>query len=209
MQLRAVSQGRRLEIATIVWAALETALGLWSAWQAHALSLAAFGFGSLIEFGSAAALLWRLQHEHDPVRRERAEQRSLRIAAIGLLLLAACTLGEAVQHLFSGAEAEPSGLGLFITASAVVLMPLLARGKRRVAARLDSDAMLTDSRQADVCALQALIVLLGIAALRRLQIRNADAIASLLLVPLIVREGIRGLQGQSCGCASNQCSRVG
>jgi divalent metal cation (Fe/Co/Zn/Cd) transporter len=84
-------------------------------------------------------------------------------------------------------------------------MPLLARSKRRVAALLDSDAMLADSRQADFCALQALIVLLGLAATRWWNITWADSAAALLLVPLIAREGIRALQGKSCGCTGGTC----
>jgi divalent metal cation (Fe/Co/Zn/Cd) transporter len=84
-------------------------------------------------------------------------------------------------------------------------MPLLARSKRRVAALLDSDAMLADSRQADFCALQALIVLLGLVVTRWWNVTWADSAAALLLVPLIAREGIRALQGKSCGCTSNTC----
>jgi divalent metal cation (Fe/Co/Zn/Cd) transporter len=202
---RAVTLGRRLELLTIVWTAAEAGLGLWSAWQVHALSLAAFGLDSLIELASAAALLWRLQHQHDPHRRDFAEQRSLRIAAICLLALAAYVLVGAVLGLRSGARSSANLLGIVVTASAVLLMPLLARSKRRVAALLDSDAMLADSRQADFCALQALIVLLGLVVTRWWNVTWADSAAALLLVPLIAREGIRALQGKSCGCTSNTC----
>lgn len=202
---RAVTLGRRLELLTIVWTAAEAGLGLWSAWQVHALSLAAFGLDSLIELASAVALLWRLQHQHDPHRREFAEQRSLRIAAICLLALAAYVLVGAVLELRAGARSSANLLGIVVTASAVLLMPLLARSKRRVAALLDSDAMLADSRQADFCALQALIVLLGLVVTRWWNVTWADSAAALLLVPLIAREGIRALQGKSCGCTSNTC----
>jgi divalent metal cation (Fe/Co/Zn/Cd) transporter len=202
-QARAVTLGRRLELFTIVVTAAEAALGLWSAWQAHALSLAAFGLDSLIELASAVALLWRLQHQNNPHRRELAEQRSLRIAAFCLLALAAYVLVGALLELRSGAPATANLLGIVITAAALLLMPLLARGKRRVAALLDSDAMFADSRQADFCALQALIVLLGLVAARWWNIRWADSVAALLLVPLIAREGVRALQGKSCGCTGD------
>jgi divalent metal cation (Fe/Co/Zn/Cd) transporter len=205
-QTRAVTLGRRLELLTIVWTAAEAGLGLWSAWHAHSLSLAAFGFDSLIELASAAALLWRLQHQHDPNRRELAEQRSLRVAAICLLALAAYVLVGAVLQLRSGERATANLLGIVVTASAVLLMPLLARSKRRVAALLDSDAMFADSRQADFCALQALIVLLGLVVTRWWNITWADSAAALSLVPLIAREGIRALQGKSCGCTSSACN---
>lgn len=203
-----LERGQRLEQITIVWTAAEAALGLWSAWQAHALSLAAFGFDSLIELVSACALLWRLRHRTDPAQGARAERYSLRIAAGCLLLLAAYVIVAALIALRSHAFTTPNLLGIAVTASAVVVMPWLARAKRRTAALLDSDALFADSRQADFCALQALIVLVGLAATRWLHIAFADEIAALVLVPFLVREGVRALQGKSCGCTSGTCPNV-
>ncbi len=200
-----IERGRSLEQITIAWAAAEAALGLWSAWQAHALSLAAFGLDSLIELISACALLWRLQHRADPAQQARAERISLRIAAVCLLMLAIYVTLGAMIALRSGASTSPNLLGIVVTMSAVLVMPVLARAKRRTAALLDSDALFADSRQADFCALQALIVLLGLAASRWLHIAIADEIAALVLVPLLVREGVRAFQGKSCGCTSSTC----
>lgn len=194
----ALRSAHRLELLTIVWAAAEAVLGLLSARMAHSLSLEAFGLDSLIEVVSAGVLLWRLHLENDPHRREAAERLSLRIAALCLLLLAAYVLVDALLHLYSGANESPNLLGILVTASAVLLMPLLGRAKRRVAVRINSPALATDARQADFCALQALIVLLGLLAAHWWHIARADSIAALLLVPLIVREGVRALQGKSC-----------
>ena len=191
---------RRLELLTIVWAAAEAFLGLWSAWRGHSLSLAAFGFDSLIEMISAAALFWRFQQTNDPHRQEAAERVSLRIAASCLLLLAVYVAVDAIRHLGSRSASVPTLLGIVVTTSALLLMPLLGRAKRRVALRLNSAAMAADARQADFCALQALIVLLGLLVERWWHISGTDSIAALLLVPLIVREGVRAIQGKSCGC---------
>ncbi len=192
---------RRLELLTIVWAAVEASIGLWGARQGHSLSLAAFGFDSLIEMLSAAALLWRLRQENDPHRRAVAERVSLRIAAGCLLLLAAWVAFDAIRHLRSGDVSSPTPLGIAVTLSAVALMPALGRAKRHVALRLNSAAMVVDARQADFCALQALIVLLGLLAERLWRVPGIDSIAALLLLPLIAREGVRALQGKSC-CGS-------
>ena len=202
----AIRLARRLGLLTMVWVGAEALLGLISGWQAHSISLAAFGFGSLIELASAAAVLWRLQRERDARQREHAEQLSLRITAICLLVLALYVVMEAIRDILTGATASLSLLGLVVTASAVVLMPLLGRAKRNAAIRLDSGALLADARQADFCALQALIVLLGMLANHWWHVPQADSVAALLLTPLIVREGVRALRGKSCGCTSSQCS---
>lgn len=201
----ALQLAQRLELLTIAWAGTEATLGLWSAWFGHSLSLAAFGFDSLIEMVSAAALVWRLRMENDPRRREAAERVSLRIAAVCLLLLAAYVTVEAVRKLVHHGVEHPTMLGIAITASAVLFMPLLGRAKRRVAMRLNSAAMATDARQADFCALQSLLVLLSLLAAHWWHIPGTDSIAALLLVPLIVREGVRALQGKSCCGSGASC----
>lgn len=205
-RVSALRLARRLEVLTIAWVGAEAFLGLLSAWRAHSVSLAAFGFGSLIELASASAVLWRLTQERDAAQRARAEQRSLRIAALCLMLLAGYVAFESLRELISGSSAALSLVGISITASAVLLMPLLARAKQNVGMRLNSGAMIADSRQALFCALQALIVLLGLLVSRWWHVQRADSIAALLLVPLIVREGVRALRGESCGCSSDHCS---
>ena len=54
----------------------------------------------------------------------------------------------------SGPEptAERSLAGILIAIAAIVVMPLLGRAKRRVAAQMGSRALHADSRQADFCA---------------------------------------------------------
>ena len=201
----ALRSARRLEVLTIAWVGAEAALGLVSAWRAHSVSLAAFGFDSLVELASASAVLWRLNQQRDAAQSARAEQRSLRFAAVCLLLLAAYVAVEAVREWIVGASTSMSMLGIIVTASAVVLMPMLAHAKQNVGIRLNSGALVADSRQALFCALQAAIVLLGLLVSRFAHVQHADSIAALLLVPLIVREGVRALRGESCGCSSSQC----
>lgn len=204
----ALRLARRLQTMTIVWVGVESAIGLFSAWRASSVSLAAFGFDSLVELASAAAVLWRLTQDHDALQRARAEQRSLRIAAGCLLMLGVYVAVEAIRGLIGGTDASFSLPGLAITASAVVLMPVLARAKGNAGMRLESGAMIADSRQALFCAIQAAIVLLGLLVNRWWHVPRADSVAALLLAPLIVREGIRALRGESCGCSSGTCGQA-
>lgn len=68
-------RGRNLEYFTIAWATLEATIALVTAIKSNSLSLAGFGFDSLIEVVSGAALLWRMSHEMDHHRRHRGGTR--------------------------------------------------------------------------------------------------------------------------------------
>jgi divalent metal cation (Fe/Co/Zn/Cd) transporter len=78
---------------------------------------------------------------------------------------------------------------------------LLARAKRRVAARLNSRALVADSRQTDLCAYLSGILFVGLALNALFGWWWADSIAAILMVPIITREGIEALKGDACdGC---------
>jgi divalent metal cation (Fe/Co/Zn/Cd) transporter len=81
-------------------------------------------------------------------------------------------------------------------------MPLLGRAKRRVAVQLGSRALHSDSRQADFCAYLSAILLVGLLLHALLGWWWADPAAALIMVPIIAREGVQGLRGESC----NDCA---
>jgi hypothetical protein len=81
-------RGKQLEAFTILWASIEAGVALYAATKDHSISLAGFGFDSVIEVVSAIALLWRMSHEMNHHRRHQAEAVSLRIAGVCLLALA-------------------------------------------------------------------------------------------------------------------------
>ena len=111
---------------------------------------------------------------------------------------------ESCSTLIRHEAPQPSIPGIIIAAAAVFVMPMLARAKRRVAAGIGSGAMHADSKQADFCAYLSAIVLGGLLLNAVLGWWWADAVAGLLMVPIIVREGVGGLRGESCcgGCDS-------
>jgi divalent metal cation (Fe/Co/Zn/Cd) transporter len=82
-------------------------------------------------------------------------------------------------------------------------MPLLARAKRRVAAGLNSRALEADSRQTDICAYLSAILLGGLLLNALLGWWWADPAAALVMVPIIAKEGVEALRGETCcedGC---------
>jgi divalent metal cation (Fe/Co/Zn/Cd) transporter len=197
---RLAKRGKRLEWLTIVWNSLEALVSLAAGLLAGSVSLVGFGFDSLIELTSGAALLWRMSADADEERRERVERTSLRIVGGCFLALAAYLVVDSVKTLLLHEAPEHSPIGIAITAAALVVMPLLARAKRTVGKRLGSAAMLADSKQSKFCVWLSAIVLAGLVLNAAFGMWWADPAAALVMVPIIAREGVEGLQAKACRC---------
>lgn len=191
-------RGHYLEILTIAWAVVEAAIALISAERSGSLSLAGFGFDSLIEVISGVALMWRMSQEMNPHRRHQAEYVSLRIAGVCLLTLAAYVSAEAIFNLVHHRTQDTSWVGIAVTTAAVVFMPMLSRAKRNVGRALNSGAMMTDARQTDFCMYQAAIVLFGLVVHAVFGITWADSAAAIVMVPFLLRAGILSMRGEAC-----------
>ena len=86
-----------------------------------------------------------------------------------------------------------------------IVMPVLARAKRRVARALDSRALEADAVQTSLCAYLSVIALVGVAMNALLGWWWADPVAALAMGPVIAKEGIEGLRGN--GCNDDACPR--
>jgi divalent metal cation (Fe/Co/Zn/Cd) transporter len=193
-----VRHGQRLEYFSIAWNSLEGVGGVVAGVLAGSVSLIGFGADSAIEVGSALALVWRMHDDADAQSRERRERIAFRIVGACFLLLAVSILAEAVRQLHRSASPETSAVGIALTFASIVVMPVLARAKRRTARALGSGALRADARQADFCAYLSGIVIVGLALNLLLGWWWADPVAGLLMVPIIAREGVQGLRGDPC-----------
>jgi divalent metal cation (Fe/Co/Zn/Cd) transporter len=99
---------------------------------------------------------------------------------------------------------EASYVGIGIAALSLVVMPMLARAKRRVAAGLNSRALQADSRQTDICAYLSAILLGGLLLNAVLGWWWADPVAALVMLPIIIKEGVEALRGKTC-CDEGAC----
>lgn len=161
----ALRRGVRLEVMTVAWMAIESALAIGAGIVARSVLLTAFGADSLIELLSGATLLWRLNVEMragDAHRVEVVERNATRISAVLLALLCVYVAGSTVAGLILRVEPEASWLGIAVSASAVVLMPWLASRKRLVNATLQSPALRADIVESATCAYLAGVTLVGI-----------------------------------------------
>jgi divalent metal cation (Fe/Co/Zn/Cd) transporter len=196
-QLRA---GRRLEYFTLGWNLTEAAVAVGAGVFAGSIALIGFGIDSLIESLSGGILLWRLQGTETDERRERLAHK---LVGISFFLLALYVAFEAGKSLFYREQPDASIVGIVLSVVSLIVMPLLARAKRRVAARIDSAALLADSRQTDICAYLSAILLGGLALNALFGWWWADLVAALCMLPLIVREGIDAVRNRS-SCHHNR-----
>jgi divalent metal cation (Fe/Co/Zn/Cd) transporter len=190
-------KGRRLEYFTLGWNLTEAVVGIGAGVIAGSIALIGFGVDSIIESFSGASLLWRLQsHEAD----EKREQLALKLVGISFFVLAIYVAIDAAKTLVQRELPHASIVGVCVAAVSIVVMPLLARAKRRVAARLNSRPLAADSRQTDLCAYLSGILFVGLILNALFGWWWADSIAAILMVPIITREGIEALRGDACDC---------
>ena len=194
-----VARGKRLEYLTLGWNTLEAIVAIAAGWIAGSIALIGFGLDSVIECLSGAALLWRLHAREDDERRERI---ALKVVGSSFLLLAAYVAFDAAFALWTRERPEHSIPGIILACASLVVMPLLARAKRRVARELNSNALHADSRQTDICAYLSAILVGGLALNALLNWWWADPVAALVMSPIIAREGVEALRGNHCACAS-------
>lgn len=190
-----LGEGRRLEYFTIGWNVIEALVSVWAGVAAGSTALVGFGIDSVIESSSGAVLLWRLREGGDHMARERL---ALKLVGVSFLALAAWVAYESASSLLAREATDVSYPGIVIAALSLVVMPLLARRKRRVATSISSRALESDSRQTSLCAYLSAILLGGLVLNAALGWWWADAVAALAMVPIITQEGVRALRGEAC-----------
>src|SRR5207247_7434060 len=121
-----------------------------------------------------------------------SERVALRIVGWCFLSLATYIVVEALHDLWARAAPEHSIPGILLAAASLVVMPLLARAKRRVGRSLSSGAMPADATQSQLCAYLSAVLLGGLVLNLGWGFWWADPLAALIMSPVIVREGLEG-----------------
>src|SRR6266850_3837976 len=195
-------RGRRLEYFTIAWNTLEGLVAIAAGAIAGSVSLVGFGIDSFIEVTSGTVLLWRMAVDSDVRRRELNENRALKAVGICFLVLAAYIAYESIGDLWWKRAPEHSIPGIVLACVSLVIMPLLSRATRSVGIALGSAAMHADAKQTEFCTYLSAILLAGLLFNAFFSLWWADPVAALIMVPIIAKEGIEGLQGKAC----DECS---
>ena len=123
------------------------------------------------------------------------------------MALALCVTVDAIATLAGASRPATSWLGVAVAGGAILVMPLLARAKHRVAMQLGSAATAGDAAQSWLCAMSAVAALAGVAANAALGWWWLDPIAGLAIAGLAGREGRETWNGRVCGECAAQPSR--
>lgn len=199
-----VRRGLRLEYFTLGYNVIEAVVALSSGAVASSIALIGFGVDAVIESLSGLTMLWRLKHDSHP-KRDLIERRAQKVIAVSFWALAAYVGYEAIETLLSGSAPERSWPGIGLAMLSLLIMPLLARAKRRVGRGIGSAAMVADSQQTQLCAYLSAILLAGLALNALFGWWWADPAAGLVMLPIIYREGVSAWRGEGCGCSGAAC----
>ncbi len=188
-----------LEYLTIVWMVVEASVAIHSGIIARSVTLLAFGIDSLIELASAGVLIWRLNIElrHGQAFAETAERMASRLGGALLFALAAYVVLVAGWRLWTRQGQDFSLPGLFVSLVAIPIMWLLSRRKWRIAEPLDSRALRADAVESIACGWLSFVVVIGLLAQFLLDAWWIDAVSSLAIVWLLVKEGREAWQGEA------------
>jgi divalent metal cation (Fe/Co/Zn/Cd) transporter len=187
---RLIKRGLQLEYFTVAWNVLEAFVGLAAGLAAGSVALVAFALDSVVEASSGTILIWRLRSESTGKHTaEEAERRAIRLVAIAFIALALYVGGRALYDLMTRSEPSESPIGIALAIVSLIVMPLLAWGKLRVARRLDSRALQADSTQTVLCTYLSAFLLIGLVANALLGWWWADPLAGLAIAGIAAKEG--------------------
>ena len=178
---------------------LEGAIAITAGIVAGSIALIGFGIDSAIEGVASVVIIWRFTGSR--LYSHAAEDRAQKLVAIQFFILAPYVAYEAIRHLAGAEHPDVSVLGMALTASSLIGMPLLGRAKQKVARRLGSQATHGEGNQNLLCAYLAGAVFLGLAGNALFGWWWLDPIAALVIAGVAVREGLETWRGEGC-CAA-------
>lgn len=198
---RLTRRGLRLAQFTVAYNVAEGAVAITFGLLAGLVSLVGFGLDSGIESVSAVLvglrLAARLRHgESDEVK----ERRALKAVAVTFFLLAAYVVVEGIRSLVGGETPEHSTAGIVLLALSIIVMPVLARAKRRVGEQLGSDPLiLADAAETRICVLLSISTLLGLVIFTLTGAAWLDPVAGFVIAVFAINEGREAWEGELVG----------
>jgi divalent metal cation (Fe/Co/Zn/Cd) transporter len=190
-------RARALSWASLGWMTVEGVIGLIAGLDANALSVIVWAASSFVEGLASIIVIWRFTGSR--TLSQTSERTAQRLVAGSFLLLIPFFVYEAIHRLIVGSDTKTSALGMAVTASAIVVMPLLGWVKLRLADRLGSAATAGEGVQNLMCAAQAaaaLVALIGASA----GLGILDPIAALVVSAIAGSESLELWRGESDDC---------
>jgi len=197
---RLIRRAKALSWLSLAWMTVEGAVAITAALIAGSVALLGFGIDSAIEGLASVIVIWRFT---GPRRlSDHAELRAQKAVAVSFFLLAPYIAQEAIRALIAGTHPSTSWVGIGLSVSSIVVMPLLGRAKQRIGERLGSGATAGEGAQNLLCAYMAAGVLVGLGANAAFGWWWLDPVIALVISAIAVREGREAWAGEGCACVA-------
>lgn len=187
----------RLEQTTIGYNIVEMVIAVAAGLTAGLVSLVGFGIDSGIEVAAATVVLIRLYAEvRGGEPDEVKERRALKFIALTFFALAIYVTYEGINRLFGDDKPETSVVGIILVAASVVIMPWLARAKKRAGEALGSRLVIADAAETRLCAWLSVSTLIGLLAFTAFGWTWVDAVAGFVIAGFAIMEGKEAWEGE-------------
>ena len=183
----------RLAWATIVWNVVEAVVAIAAGTAASSIALVGFGLDSTVEVMSAVVIVWQFRG-----LAEDRERRALKLISVSFFALAAYVGVQAIVDLLRRSEPQSSTVGIGLAIASLIVMPMLARAKRRNGNAMGSATVVADSNQTKLCAYLSAILLAGLILNATAGWWWADPVAALGIAALAVNEGREAWRCEAC-----------
>ena len=196
---RLIRRAKALSWLSLAYMSAEGAIAITAAILASSVALLGFGLDSAIEGLASIIVIWRFTG----TRRlsEHAEQRAQRLVAITFFVLAPYITQDAIRTLINGERPGTSWLGIGLSISSIIVMPLLGKAKQEIGQRLGSGATAGEGAQNMLCAYLAAGVLTGLVLNAAFGLWWADPAVALGIGVVALNEGRQTWRGEGC-CVS-------
>lgn len=185
-------RGLLLEYFTIGYNVIEAIISIAFGSMANSIALVGFGLDSIVESLSGLVLIWRLR-QHQKIteeEEEKIEKKAMKFIAITFLILALYVLFQSIKKLIFQEIPDPSLPGIIIAIVSTLVMPILSLQKYRIGKKINSKALIADSKETLACFFLSLALLLGLGLNYLLDFWQADPIVGIIIVVFLLREGI-------------------
>ncbi len=184
-------KGLILEYFTVAYNVLEAAAAIVFGKIANSIALIGFGLDSIMESFSGIILIWRL-HKHGKIsekEEEEVERKAMKFVASTFFILGSYVMYQSIKKLVTREIPDPSLPGIIIAVVSIFVMPFLGFKKMKVGQQIKSQALIADAKETFACALLSIALLIGLSLNYTLGLWQADAVAGLIIVIFLFREG--------------------
>lgn len=193
---QAASRARLLSWLSLAYMTAEGAIAVVAAVLSGSVALLGFGLDSAIEGLASVIIIWRFTGTR--TLSPTAEAQAHKAVALTFFLLAPYIAYDALTTLAAGDHAQTSWLGIGLSISSLIAMPILGAAKKRLGAQLASSATAGEGSQNLLCAYLAAAVLVGLLANTAFGWWWLDPVVGLGIAGLAIREGVQAWHGQDC-----------